>query len=246
MEKREKLANRLMRSIINFRHLLLQRDDIREPEVDYDAYWKVKTARNELGKPNPFQRERAQFVAERIDENDTLLDVGCGDGAVILAVNQQKPVRLIAADVSSYVLDFLRDQQIETTRFDFTTDRVGDLPNADHVLLLEVLEHMQNPEAFLEEVCQVCRKSIFFSVPNTGFIAWRLRLLFGSFPVQWKVHPGEHLRYWTLRDMRWWLDQLGYGGRYELYGYEGFPFLNRLWPALFAQGLIVQIKVMTD
>jgi hypothetical protein len=110
------------------------------------------------------------------------------------------------------------------------------------VLLLEVLEHMQNPEAFLENVKLICRKNIL-SIPNTGFLLWRLRLLFGRFPIQWKVHPGEHLRYWTYRDLVWWLNELGYSGRCNIHGYEGMPLLNKFWPSLFAQGPVVQIDV---
>jgi hypothetical protein len=42
-----------------------------------------------------------------------------------------------------------------------------------------------------------------------------------------------------MRDMLWWLNQLGY--RYELHAYEGVPFLNHIWPSLFAAGLLATI-----
>jgi hypothetical protein len=101
---------------------------------------------------------------------------------------------------------------------------------------------MQNPEQFLKIIERKTKKSIFFSIPNTGFIAYRLRLLLGSFPVQWRIHPGEHIRFWTYRDLKWWLKELGYLQRAEIVVYEGIPGFNKIWPSLFGMGLLVKIK----
>ena len=83
---------------------------------------------------------------------------------------------------------------------------------------------------------------LIFSVPNTGYVAHRKRLLFGSFPLQWRNNPGEHLRFWTLGDMKWWLKQLNLYEKSIIKTYEGFPLLNKLWPGMFAMGIIVIIK----
>ena len=36
----------------------------------------------------------------------------------------------------------------------------------------------------------------------------RLRYMLGRFPLQWIVNPNEHIRFWTLKDLIWWLDYL--------------------------------------
>ena len=109
-------------------------------------------------------------------------------------------------------------------------------------MLLEVLEHLPNPEQLLKQIRKKGRKSIFFSFPNTGYFSYRLRLLFGSFPIQWRVHPGEHLRFWTYRDLKWWLNEMGFHGKYEITIYEGIPLLNKIMGSLFGMGFIIEIK----
>jgi len=66
--------------------------------------------------------------------------------------------------------------------------------------------------------------------------------LFGSFPIQWRVHPGEHIRFWTYRDLKWWLKELDLYDRSEIYVYEGIPFLNKIWKSLFGAAFVVEIK----
>jgi len=109
-------------------------------------------------------------------------------------------------------------------------------------MILEVLEHMPNPEKFLKLIIKKAKRGVFFSFPNTGYISYRLRLLFGAFPMQWRIHPGEHLRFWTYRDLKWWLKELELYDKSEIYVYEGIPVLNRLWKGLFGAGFVVEIK----
>ena len=108
----------------------------------------------------------------------------------------------------------------------------------DHLLLLEVLEHLPHSEKVLATAYEKSRRGIFFSFPNSGFFIYRLRLLFGKFPMQWRVYPNEHLRFWTVADLKWWLRAQGYT-EYDIFFYKGIPLLNRLWPSLFAAGLFV-------
>ena len=66
---------------------------------------------------------------------------------------------------------------------------------------------MYSPEEFLLELLE--NKSIekvFFSIPNSGFFMHRIRYMLGRFPLQWIVNPNEHIRFWTLKDLIWWLD----------------------------------------
>jgi len=222
--------------------LLTTRPKICLEKVDYNEYWKNRRKRGP-GVPNSFQRFRAEWIVKRIEEDSTVLDLGCGDGAVLLHMKKFKNFRAIGADISNYVLSFLESQDIHTIKLDLGSfDELEKLPQVDHILLLEVLEHMQNPEQFLKIIERKTKKSIFFSIPNTGFIAYRLRLLLGSFPVQWRIHPGEHIRFWTYRDLKWWLKELGYLQRAEIVVYEGIPGFNKIWPSLFGMGLLVKIK----
>jgi len=210
-------------------------------EVDYDKYWRVKTG-GQLGVPNSYQRIRAAWIADRINAEASVLDLGCGDGAVLMEIRKRKPIDPYGVDFSKYALDFVASNGIPTMLRDISEPEcLDDLPEVDHILLLEVLEHMAEPENFLQRALNKVRKSVFFSFPNTGFIRYRAQLLFGRFPVQWEVHPGEHLRFWTYRDLRWWLAELGYAERTDIHVYKGIPVLNKLWKAGFGRAFICEL-----
>ena len=158
-------------------------------------------------------------------------------------MKKKKSFDALGADISDVFLDFLDSKNIDTIKFDINNfSEVKNLPEVDYIMLLEVLEHMPNPEEFLNLIVPKAKKSIFFSFPNSGYISYRLRLLFGAFPMQWTVHPGEHLRFWTYRDLKWWLNELNFKNQSTIHVYEGIPFLNKVWKSLFGAGFIIEIK----
>lgn len=219
---------------------------LRTTATDYDAYWEDKRGKA-MGNANTFQTLRARWIASRVQDGDSVLDIGSGDGAVLLKLASLRQLDLIAVDVSQKALDFLATQGIRTMRADITnTAATADLPDADHILLLEVLEHLPDPERFLADIEHKARKSVVFSFPNTGYVMHRLRFLLGRFPLQWRTHPGEHLRFWTLADLQWWLRSMGLTDRAVIHVYEGIPLLNRIWKGLFGAAFIVQINARTN
>ena len=111
----------------------------------------------------------------------------------------------------------------------------------DYISALEILEHIQNPENALIQLINKSNIAVFISFPNTGYIFYRLRFLLGRFPVQWRLHPGEHLRFWTYKDLKWWLTKLNITN-YKIHTYEGLPFLNKLFPSIFAEAFLIQIN----
>ena len=211
----------------------------RSADASYDDYWQVRDLHSPL---NSFQRSRVGFIARRLSDGDSVLDVGCGDGRTLEALTGGiRHIGAFGIDSSSAALERAKARGIATMQGDIRRpETLKDVDEADWILLLEVLEHMPDSETLLAWASGHARKGVIFSVPNTGFITHRLRLLLGRFPLQWKAHPSEHLRFWTVRDIRWWLRQLGF--QYELHTYEGIPILNRLWPSMFAAGTIVTIQ----
>lgn len=212
-------------------------------ETSYDDYWLNKRGNN-LGYTNSFQEYRANYIAKNVEVNSSILDIGCGDGGVLLKMKEKKNFKATGADISDVVLRFLKNKGIDTVKFDINDfSQINSLPNTDYILLLEVLEHMQNPEKFLQIIKSKANKGIFFSFPNTGYISHRARLLMGRFPIQWRTHPGEHVRFWTYKDLIWWMNELNLFKDYEIEVYEGVPILNKLWKNLFAAAFIVKASV---
>lgn len=215
---------------------------LEQMSVDYDAYWVDKRG-EALGALTKWQRQRADLAAGFMaGAGLEVADVGCGDGAVLAYLKRKLGLtRIIGVDVSSTALVKARSQGVETILVG--NDLVGGsevIPVVDYVLLFEVLEHMPAPERFLKLMLEKSKRGVVFSFPNTGHIRHRLRLLFGRFPLQWRLHPSEHLRFWTYTDLVWWLNALEYKN-YTICTYEGVPILNKIWPSLFARGLLVHI-----
>jgi len=182
-----------------------------------------------------------------IEPDSSIIDVGSGNGRVLVYINDRKKMKeLIAADVSEDALNMAQENGIKIFHADISDlEQLKKLPKADYVLMFEILEHLLNSEEILSWAIGNSAKGVFFSVPNTGFIFHRLRLLLGRFPLQWRLKPSEHVRFWTARDMRWWLRELGFKN-YILKLYEGAPFLNKIWPSLFGQGIWVFISTSEE
>lgn len=216
---------------------LFRYPNYRRIDQSYNDYW----SQRDTGSLNSFQKERADFLLKKVNDGDSVLDVGCGDGRILIYLQAKSPtLHLSGIDGSPWALERARERGLDVREGDIRdVASLGDA-TADYIVLFEVLEHITTSEALLAWANAHVRKVIVFSVPNTGFFTHRLRLFLGRFPLQWRAHPSEYVRFWTMRDMRWWLDSLGY--QYELHTYEGVPFLNRLWPSLFAAGMIISIK----
>jgi methionine biosynthesis protein MetW len=210
---------------------------------DYDEYWRDKRGKG-LGMLSSWQKQRADLARSFIDSKtpSTLLDVGCGDGSVLRYFKEKGNVKsAIGVDVSELALRKAQESGIETHQLDISDQSTWEkIPHADYVFLFEVLEHIPDPERFLKLMREKASQGVFFSFPNTGYVMHRLRLLFGRFPLQWRIHPGEHLRFWTHRDLIWWLEATGIE-RYELKTYEGVPLLKFIWPSLFSAALFVYV-----
>ena len=150
---------------------------------------------------------------------------------------------MVAADISLKALSKLKAEGFETLRLDVENQKaLSKLSEKDYILMMEILEHTKKPEEILLSLLSKANNAVIFSVPNTGFIVHRLRLIFGSFPLQWVSAPWEHLRFWTYKDMKWWLKELQLCERTKIIPYEGIPFLNKIFPGIFAMGIIVVIK----
>jgi len=208
--------------------------------IDYDKYWE-KRGRNIQSTLSDWQKERAEIVLQTIEKGSTCLDLGCGDGALIKYLWEKANIKGMGVDFSDKILKQANLLGIQVIKMDLSNlDNVQSLPVVDYIIGFEIIEHMAYPEDLLLCLQKKARKAMFFSIPNTGYYKHRLRLFFGKFPLQWINHPGEHLRFWTVADIKWWLNVLGFKIE-KLYLYEGVPFLNRLFPSLFAQGILFKI-----
>ena len=211
---------------------------------DYDSYWEKKRG-EDIGYLSDWQKRRADIILNSIKADDKISfgDIGCGDGSILKYLGGKLKVsESIGYDSSEFALQKAKSEGINGISIDLNkTDEFKKIKESDFILMLEVLEHIPESEKLLQAAFNKSRRGVFFSFPNTGFFTYRLRLLFGKFPKQWQVFPKEHLRFWTARDLIWWLKALDYNN-YKINYYKGMPVLNKIFPSLFAAAFLVEIK----
>jgi 2-polyprenyl-3-methyl-5-hydroxy-6-metoxy-1,4-benzoquinol methylase len=229
--------------IFNYPQMILSAED----SLDYDAYWKQKRGNVNEGRVRNISRNermRADFVASMIGNDPvTIGDIASGPGVIFNYLKNKLSIReYIGYESSDYALEVARTLGMTGVKFDINnpTD-LEVIKEADYFLMLEILEHIPNSEKVLNVVCKKARKGVFFSFPNSGNFLYRLRLIFGRMPAQWVKFPNEHIRFWTLTDLKWWLKALGYKN-YHIHSYRGVPFLEKIWPSMFAGSFAVFLR----
>ena len=214
-----------------------------EGKPNYDAYWRERRGEEGSKKSSltSWQKQRVDIITPFIEAQSSLVDIGCGDGSISKYLSAQKDLRVLGIDTSDVALRAAQAEGIPTLKLDiFDPSQYMQIPEADYVVAFEIIEHMPNSEDFLMLLRQKACKAIFVSIPNSGYYIHRLRLLFGHFPLQWVNHPGEHVRFWTVLDFYQWCSMLRLNPQWII-TYEGLPFLNQIFPRLFAQGIIAMI-----
>jgi 2-polyprenyl-3-methyl-5-hydroxy-6-metoxy-1,4-benzoquinol methylase len=215
-------------------------NDLTALRADTDTYWGAR--RKDLSKLSAWQQERADMIARLVPNGPyTLADIGCGGPGLILFLKKKTQLTHgVGYDNSSWVLDTLKEHNVEGRSVILDAEGEYSIEPADVITLMEIIEHIPHAESLVRAVYEKASKAVIFSVPNTGYVVYRLRLLFGRFPMQWRLHPGEHVRFWTLTDMRWWLRSMGFS-KNTIITYRGVPILNKVWPSLFAAGFVVYL-----
>ncbi|MBY6265269.1 methionine biosynthesis protein MetW [Azospirillum sp. 412522] len=159
-------------------------------------------------------RDDLKLIAEMVEANSRVLDVGCGDGALLDYLSHAKNVDGRGIELS---MDGVRQcvaHGLSVIQGDAETD-LKDYPAEafDYVILGQTLQAMKQPRDVLEMLCRIGRRAIV-SVPNFGY--WRVRMqlmLTGRMPVteklgyQWWETPNIH--FCTLRDFVVLTEEMG-------------------------------------
>jgi len=124
----------------------------------------------------------------------TVLDLGSGDG-LLLSLLAQKGVTGKGLDLSEEGVAKARLKGLDTVVYDFGSQK---LPFADSsfdtVVMLDILEHLYDPESVLKEAVRVARRAVVVGVPNFNSLPARLQTLLGRVPEN--NHPKKGHVFW--------------------------------------------------
>ena len=146
-------------------------------------------------------------IAAIVPAGARVLDVGCGDGALLTALRDTKGVDGRGIELSSSNVAAAVARGLSVVQGDADTD-LGDYPSDafDMVILSDALQAMRAPDMVLAELLRIGRTALI-SFPNFGYWRVRLSLLLGgrmpmtaTLPVPWYATPNIHLC--TIADFR--------------------------------------------
>jgi len=153
------------------------------------------------------------FIADWVPEGAHVLDVGCGDGAMLRYLETGKKC-------TGYGIEIADDKVLESTRRGISViqhdmeqglDLFGE-NSFDTVLCLSSLQMMLHVEARLRDIVRVGSEAIV-SFPNFAYWPHRMALLKGrmplsrSLPYQWFDTP--NVRYATIVDFKELAEECG-------------------------------------
>jgi len=161
---------------------------------------KRTTANDEL-------RPEFDYVIDLVEPGASVLDLGCGEGHLMKALQTRKRARVQGIDLSDTAIQacvekglFVYHGDLDEGLADFNDGSV------DYVILTSTIQVLHRPDLLILEAARVGKKCII-SVPNFGYWRVRFQLMFkgvmprtARLPYEWYDTPNIHLT--TIKDFR--------------------------------------------
>ncbi|MCK4744785.1 class I SAM-dependent methyltransferase [Candidatus Parcubacteria bacterium] len=130
-----------------------------------------------------------------------ILDAGCGEGLIIHNILRKIPkVKIDAFDISEQALENAKKILPNNNFFQGDITDIK-LPSNDYdlIIALEILEHLENPEAALRELKRATKKYCLISVPWEPFFS--LGNLSCGKNIKRIGKDKEHLQFWNKKEI---------------------------------------------
>lgn len=159
-------------------------------------------------------RRDLAIIADNVAHGSRILDVGCGDGALMAALRDTKNVDARGLEISAANVAAAVSRGLSVIQGDADID-LAEYPDAsfDYAILSQTLQTARRPDVVLDHLLRIGRRA-FVSFPN--FAHWRVRasLMWGgrmpvtpTLPESWYDTPNIH--HLTVDDFRAFVGERG-------------------------------------
>ena len=189
------------------------------------------------------------FISDWIAPNTRVLDLGCGDGALLHSLEQQHNVLGYGLEVDPEAIDRCIARGVNVIEQDLNKGLSNFADGSfDTVVMTQALQAMRFPHLVLDEMLRIGRYCII-TFPNFGYWRTRAYLNFrGRMPVtkqlayQWYDTPNIH--FFTYADFEALCVERNINILQRQCIAEHFPDtkLKSLWPNLFTQTAVYHLS----
>ena len=152
-----------------------------------------------MSSDNTIRRQDYQIITEMIEDGSTVLDLGCGDGSLLLHLKQTRNISGYGVEKDDRNVLASLSNGINVVQSDLEQGLAGFGPvTFDYVVLSLTLQAVHQTEAIIDEMLRVGRQ-VIVTFPNFGFWRHRLQIFLGQAPVskqlpyQWYDTPNVHV-----------------------------------------------------
>ena len=145
-------------------------------------------------------KEEFKIIADSIEREKSILDVGCGDGELMKFIYENISKKIRGLEISKDNVQKCIQKGLTVIEGNAEID-LQQFPNNsfDYVILSQTLQAFLNPEKVISDLLRIGKTSIV-TIPNFGFWKVRFNLLFkGTMPVtktlpnEWYNTPNLHM-----------------------------------------------------
>ena len=145
-------------------------------------------------------KEEFKIIANSVQKDKSILDVGCGDGELMKFIYENISKRIRGLEISKDNVQKCIQKGLTVIEGNAEMDLQQFPSNSfDYVILSQTLQAFLNPEKVISDLLRIGKTSIV-TIPNFGFWKVRFNLLFkGTMPVtktlpnEWYNTPNLHM-----------------------------------------------------
>ena len=156
--------------------------------------------------------EVSGMIASLVPIGASVLDVGCGTGALSVVMRDVRGARVFGIEPDTSRAARAAERGIAVHAGVLSPSLLSSVGQFDIALYADVLEHLVDPLSELKQVAPFLKPDglVIISVPNVAHWSVRLDLLRGNFRyARFGIMDATHLRWFTEATIRQLVDQAG-------------------------------------